>query len=100
MVDPSPSPHGDIPGIFGSIGLPRNDRNLFIVSLSSALVQLSLSLWVWCTTMGILKKFEERELLLESQPEGLNVFAQREKRFQMTFEKCIVRSIKKSTKLT
>ena len=35
MVDPSPSPHGDIPGIFGSIGLPENDRNLFIVSLSA-----------------------------------------------------------------
>ena len=49
---PLPLSHGDIPGIFGSIGLPQNDRNLFIVSLSSALVQLSTSLWVWCTTMG------------------------------------------------
>ena len=32
---PSPSSHGDIPGIFGSIGLPQNGRNLFIVSSSA-----------------------------------------------------------------
>ena len=36
----------------------------------------------------ILRKFKEKELPLESQPEGLNVFVQRKKRFQTTHGKC------------